>query len=116
MRIYWYWPFAREEDIELARATPGPDDTLTVHALDRPGAPRESTTAGDRPRRPARRRTPDRGLRPLARVPHRHLRRTRRARRDAVRTGGYDVRHVAFLNQYTDIVALRASPADGRRS
>jgi glycosyltransferase involved in cell wall biosynthesis len=30
-----------------------------------------------------------------------------RARRHAVRTGGFDVAHVAFLNQYTDLVALR---------
>jgi glycosyltransferase involved in cell wall biosynthesis len=107
MRIYWYWPFAREEDIELARATPGPGDTLTVHALDRPGAPRESTD-----RVTVRADLPD--VAPAAEGSPRwtasrtwtYLARAR-ARRAAVRTGGFDVAHVAFLNQYTDILELR---------
>jgi len=107
MRIYWYWPFAREEDIELARATPGPNDTLTVHALDRPGAPRESTARvtirADLPDVAARAEGSPRWLASRART---YAARAR-ARRDAVRAGGFDVAHVAFLNQYTDIVELR---------
>ncbi len=107
MRIYWYWPFAREEDIELARATPGPGDTLTVHAIDRPGAPRAST-----PQVTIRADLPDVAPRSegsprwLASRTRTYLARSR-ARRAAVRSGGFDVAHVAFLNQYTDIVELR---------
>jgi glycosyltransferase involved in cell wall biosynthesis len=107
MRIYWYWPFAREEDVELAFATPGPEGTLTVHALDRPGAPRVSTE-----RVTFRAELPDVADQPegsprwawsrLATYAARA-----RARRHAIRTGAYDVAHIAFLNQYTDLVDLR---------
>jgi hypothetical protein len=99
MRIYWYWPFAREEDIELARATPGPADTLTVHALDRPGAPRESTARvtvrADLPDVDA---TQEGSARWLASRARTYVARAR-ARRATVRAGAFDVAHVAFLNQ-----------------
>jgi glycosyltransferase involved in cell wall biosynthesis len=107
MRIYWYWPFAREEDITLARATPGPDDTLTVHALDRPGAPRESTATVT-----IRAELPDVAARSegsarwaVSRVDTYRARAA--ARRRVLRESPFDVAHVAFLNQYTDIVELR---------
>jgi len=107
MRIYWYWPFAREEDIALARATPGPADHLTVHALDRPGAPRESTARVTvRADLPDVAPTVEGSPRWLASRAGTYLARAR-ARRAAVRAGGFDVAHVAFLNQYTDIVELR---------
>ncbi len=106
MRVYWYWPFAREEDFALALATPGPDDHLTLHALDRPGVPRL-----DAGRVVVRADLPD-----VAHLEERSLRwafsrtltyRARaRARRRVVEQGGFDVCHVAFLNQYTDIFDL----------
>ncbi|MGZ4713246.1 MAG: glycosyltransferase family 4 protein [Acidimicrobiia bacterium] len=107
MRIYWYWPFAREEDIELARATPGPDDTLTVHALDRPGAPRE-----DSERVTIRSELPDvadrsEGTARWALSRADTYRRRAALRRAELAPGRYDVAHVAFLNQYTDLVDLR---------
>jgi glycosyltransferase involved in cell wall biosynthesis len=107
MRWYWYWPFAREEDIELARATPGPDDHLTVHALDRPGAPRVSTDRvtfrAELPDVPAR----SEGT--LQWVTSRIATYYRRAaaRQSLVTHGGFDLAHIAFLNQYTDTVELR---------
>ena len=107
MRIYWYWPFAREEDVALAHATPGPDDTLTVHALDRPGAPRESTD-----RVTIRAELPDVAARSegtlrwaASRIAT--YRRRARLRQAALTRDHFDVAHVAFLNQYTDIVDLR---------
>jgi glycosyltransferase involved in cell wall biosynthesis len=107
MRIYWYWPFAREEDIDLARATPGPDDSLTVHALDRPGAPRASTPRVEiRAELPDVERTTEGSARWLASRTRTYVARAR-LRRRAVRTGGFDVAHIAFLNQYTDLVELR---------
>ncbi len=107
MRIYWYWPFAREEDIALAYATPGPDDTLTVHALDRPGAPRASTA-----RVTMRAELPDvdvaaEGSLRWAGSRVATYRARARLRREAVANGAFDVAHVAFLNQYTDIVELQ---------
>ena len=107
MRIYWYWPFAREEDIALAYATPGTNDTLTVHALDRPGAPRES-----RDRVTIRAELPDVGpardgsLRWAASRVNTYVARARMRHR-TVATGAFDIGHVAFLNQYTDIADLR---------
>ncbi len=107
MRIYWYWPFAREEDFELALATPAAGDSLVVHALDRPGAPRTSqgrvTVRVDLPDVST---DPERSLRwALSRTMTYRAR--ARARRDAVRAGDFDVCHVAFLNQYTDVFDLR---------
>ena len=106
MHLYWYWPFAREEDFALALATPGPHDFLTLHALDRPGAPRL-----DAGRVTVRADLPD-----VAPIEERSLRwawsrattyRARaNARRHAVEQGSFDVCHVAFLNQYTDIFDL----------
>jgi glycosyltransferase involved in cell wall biosynthesis len=107
LRWYWYWPFAREEDIELARATPGPDDHLTVHALDRPGAPRESTARvtfrSDLPDVPP---STEGSVRWATSRVTTYARRAA-ARRGAIRTGGFDLAHIAFLNQYTDTVELR---------
>ncbi|HEY7439333.1 MAG TPA: glycosyltransferase family 4 protein [Acidimicrobiia bacterium] len=106
MRIYWYWPFAREEDIALALATPGPDDTLTVSALDRPGAPflrTERVTA--LPELPEVRPVREGSISWILSRAHTYQARARvRSRR--VAGGGFDVCHVAFVNQYTDIVGL----------
>ena len=106
MRIYWYWPFAREEDFALALATPGPDDQLTLHALDRPGVPRESAgrvvVRADLPDVDA---ATERSVRwAISRTATYRAR--ARARRTLVASSDFDVCHVAFLNQYTDIVDL----------
>jgi glycosyltransferase involved in cell wall biosynthesis len=107
MRIYWYWPFARAEDIELARSTPGPDDTLTVHALDRPGAPRDSTErVSIRSVLPDVDGAPDNSLRWARSRVGTYVQRAR-LRRAELASGHYDVCHIAFLNQYTDVVDLR---------
>lgn len=106
MHIYWYWPFAREEDFALALATPGPEDRLTVHALDRPGVPRESSgrvvVRADLPDVDA---ATERSLRWAVSRTATYWARAR-ARRRLVARSDFDVCHVAFLNQYTDIVDL----------
>lgn len=43
MRIYWYFPFARPEELPLARATARADDEITVHVIDREAAPAVSS-------------------------------------------------------------------------
>jgi glycosyltransferase involved in cell wall biosynthesis len=42
MRIYWYWPFARPEELPLACATARAGDEITVHVIDREAAPAAS--------------------------------------------------------------------------
>ena len=107
MQIYWYWPFAREEDIALARATPRTGDTLTVHALDRPGAPRESTEQVTiRAELPDVAPRVDGNLRWASSRVHTYLARAQRRAR-VVGSGQFDVCHIAFLNQYTDLIELR---------
>jgi len=39
VKIYWYWPFARPEELPLACATARCDDEITVQAIDRQEAP-----------------------------------------------------------------------------
>jgi len=39
VKIYWYWPFARPEELPLACATARRDDEITVHVIDREAAP-----------------------------------------------------------------------------
>ncbi len=106
MRLYWYWPFAREEDFALALATPGPHDSLMLHALDRPGVPRldagRVTVRADLPDVTA---VEERSIR-WAVSRSTTYRARARARRLTVQQGRFDVCHVAFLNQYTDIFDL----------
>ncbi len=106
MRIYWYWPFAREEDFALALATPGPDDSLVLHALDRPGVPRldqgRVTIHADLADVDAVR---ERSV-AWARSRVSTYRARANARRQLVAAERFDVAHIAFLNQYTDIVDL----------
>ncbi len=106
MRLYWYWPFAREEDFALALATPGPHDSLMLHALDRPGVPRldagRVTVRADLPDVTA---VEERSIR-WAVSRSTTYRARARARRLTVEQGRFDVCHVAFLNQYTDIFDL----------
>jgi glycosyltransferase involved in cell wall biosynthesis len=106
VRIYWYWPFAREEDVALALATPGRGDTLTVSALDRPGvASLVTASVAITPELPEVdeqvERTPSWAL---SRV--RTYRARSKIREDRVRQGDFDVCHVAFVNQYTDVLDL----------
>ncbi len=112
MRIYWYWPFAREEDVALALATPGGDDSLVVDALDRPGAPRiETDRVIVRARLPEVDGTREGSVR-WAGSRARTYRSRSVMRREAIATGDFDVCHVAFLNQYTDIFDLRRLARD----
>jgi len=42
MRIYWYWPFARPEELPLACATARAGDEIALHVIDREAAPAAS--------------------------------------------------------------------------
>lgn len=108
MELYWYWPFARQEEIALARHVVGPDDRLDVHVLDRPGAP--SSEAGTRLRvirnlpevDHGRRRGPGWGVDRARTYLERH-----RRREEVLRQAHYDLVHLLFINRFTDAAVLR---------
>ena len=117
MRLYWYWPFLRSEDIGLAEAVADDRlDRLVVHTLDRPGVPTASgnprvTLRNDLPEiSPARPGTP-RWVLDRARVY-----RTRRRLRAAEIAGHPDLTHIWFLNRFTDAVDFPRLARTGRSS
>ena len=105
MRVYWYWPFAREEDIGLAPEILRPGDHLTVEVIDRAGSPAVGDRTGWRVAaglpevKPLKARSP-------AWVADRAVNYTRRAaaRRASMRAGGYDLCHLMYLNYFTDAI------------
>ena len=108
MRIYWYWPFARPEDLVLADSIPGPADTIVVHSV-------ESRLTGV-----------ERGEHRCEIVETLHAVREHREhsgawlasraatyvgraadRRRYVERNAFDVCHVVYLNYFTDWWSLR---------
>jgi glycosyltransferase involved in cell wall biosynthesis len=102
VRIYWYWPFAKAEDLSVPNAVPQPGDELVLHTI--PGripdpsvAPNlevRSTLAGVGDER-------ERSLRWAWARSRSYLARSRERYR-TVRDGDFDVCHVMFLNYFTD--------------
>lgn len=110
MRYHWYWPFARPEELGWAAATARPGDSVVVQVIDRPHAP----AAGRRGQVTVVRDLPDveRGVHPLLWAPSRartYLGRAA-ARRDAWRTGDFDLVHLHYLNRFTDSVVPLPTP------
>lgn len=102
MRIYWYWPFARPEELPLACATARDGDSITVHVIDREAAPAASPCE----RVVLRRDLPD-VRRELGRSPawlaSRAATYAERAwRRERAAAGRPDVCHLHYLNRFTD--------------
>lgn len=103
MRLYWYWPFARVEEIALAEAMARTGVELTVDVIDRPGAPPTIDENGLTIRRQlpevgAHRTWSPRWAADRATV---YTRRAMR-RRTALQRGRFDVAHVLFLNPMSD--------------
>ena len=106
IRPYIYWPFAREEDSPLFYAVPQPGDHLTLHAIDRPGTPRSAGNVEVLSTLPDVRAAHSSRLAWAASRANTYL--SRAAQRGAlVRERRFDVVHVAFLNQFTDLADLR---------
>ena len=108
MRIYWYWPFARPEELPLAAATAAPGDDMTVHVIDREGAPSASPSAAVRLQRdlPDVRRDVGAGPAWLASRAGTYAGRAWRRERAEARLGA-DVCHLHYLNRFTDWVLPR---------
>lgn len=109
MKVYWYWPFTREENYPLAERV-GSDQLvheLVVSTIDRPGAWRDQgSTVLIRhdlpPVRPASGRAGwaiDRSTTYVRRAA---------ARRRAVKAVDPDLVHVWYPNPWTDVIDLRA--------
>jgi glycosyltransferase involved in cell wall biosynthesis len=102
VRVYWYWPYLRPEQLPLVDATAEVVGEVVAHTV----ASRISGTDADRARATIERSLPDvgdereRSLRWLwsrgAAYPNRARSRYRRVR------SGFDVAHVVFLNPFTD--------------
>lgn len=104
MRFYWYWPFARSEELEWARATVRPGEEVAVHVIDRTAAPAASshgqvTVVRDLP-------DVDRDAQGVARWAtsraSTYLTRER-LRRARWRSGDFDLVHLHYLNRFTDV-------------
>ena len=106
MRIYWYWPFARPEELTIAPATPREGDHLLVHTLDRASAP--AATSHDKwVLERALPEVSDVGPRVMWAASRTRTYVARSAIRSrAVRTYRPDIAHIMFLNYFTDPVAL----------
>lgn len=108
MKLHWYWPFAREEEISLADHVPRPDDRLTVQVVGRPGSPAPGTRGAieilaDLPEvRPAT----VGSVSWFANRVHTYALRARR-RTEAIARGEPDVLHLLFVNRFTDVPLLR---------
>lgn len=107
MRVYWYWPFLRPEELPLARAFAARRHALTLHLvrgrLPVPADDLGLTVRADlEPAAVQRERSP-------AWLASRALTYPRRARQRAraVESVRPDVAHVVYLNYFTDGVALR---------
>lgn len=110
VRFHWYWPFAREEELDWAIATARPDDTVVVQVIDRVQAP----SAGAYGQVSVVRDLPEikRGVSRLGWLPSRTVTYARRAaaRSTMWRSGSFDLVHLHYLNRFTDAVVPLPSP------
>lgn len=106
IRPYVYWPFAREEDRLLFQAVPQPGDHLTLHTIDRPGTPRSAGNVEVLSTLPDVCAAHSSRVAWAASRARTYLSRAAQ-RRALLRERRFDVVHVAFLNQFTDVADLR---------
>lgn len=110
LRFHWYWPFARAEELEWARATVRPGEQIVVQVLDRDAAPPAQTSSS----LIVRRDLPDvdrtvRGWRwPVSRT---WTYRTRSSvRRRLWAEERFDLVHLHYVNRFTDVTARFPHP------
>lgn len=110
MRILWYWPFARPEELDWARGVVRDGDEIVIQVIDRDGAPPAQSLPPVIVERslPDVRRDVD-GPRWLASRALTYGRRARR-RAKAIESGGFDIVHFHYVNRFTDAVRAPARP------
>jgi glycosyltransferase involved in cell wall biosynthesis len=105
MRFHWYWPFARQEELDWAVATPRAGESVIVEVIDRGEAPVAGahgpvTVVRDLP--DVQRDVGNRVAWAASRV---NTYRVRAAARQAQwRSGDFDLVHLHYLNRFTDAV------------
>lgn len=104
LRFYWYWPFARSEELDWAEATARPGEEVTVHVIDRDAAPatREHgpvTVVRDLPDVDRAARGPGKWASSRAST---YLSRER-LRRARWQSDDFDLVHLHYLNRFTDV-------------
>jgi glycosyltransferase involved in cell wall biosynthesis len=111
MRFHWYWPFARQEELDWAVATPRAGESVMVEVIDRAEAP----VAGQHGPATVIRDLPD-VQRDVANklawaASRANTYRVRAgARRSHWRSGEFDLVHLHYLNRFTDAVLPLAHP------
>jgi glycosyltransferase involved in cell wall biosynthesis len=105
MRFHWYWPFARQEELDWAVATPRDGESVVVEVIDREEAPVAGahgpvTVVRDLP--DVRRNVGNRIGWAASRANTYRARAT--ARRAQWRTGDFDLVHLHYLNRFTDAI------------
>ncbi len=110
MRLHWYWPFVRVEELSMAHAVVNEGDTLTIEAVNRDAAPLAQSSGGVTVVRDL----PDvnRAVGPLRWAPSRAntYRRRARVRAEHWRSDRYDLFHIHYLNRFTDSTAKLPAP------
>jgi glycosyltransferase involved in cell wall biosynthesis len=111
VRFYWYWPFARPEELDLAAATVRPGERVTVQVVDRNGAPEAGTVDAVEVVRdlPDVERADLSTARWLASRTGTYLARER-LRRGMWRSGQFDLVHLHYLNRFTDWISPLPTP------
>ncbi|HEY3831905.1 MAG TPA: glycosyltransferase family 4 protein [Acidimicrobiia bacterium] len=110
MKVYWYWPYIRDELLALARAIPDTgDDEVVVHAMAGRLAGADTSGPGWRVAAtlPAVAPRDEGSMRWAASRATTYLGQAR-ARRTLLRDEPFDVAHVMFLNYFVDAFDLRA--------
>lgn len=111
MTFHWYWPFVRPEEIDWARATVRPNESVLIQAIDRPDAP----PAGIDGPISIVRSLPDvdmsvhRGVAWMM-SRQRTYRARARARRDLWSSSSFDLVHLHYVNRFTDSVSRLPHP------
>jgi glycosyltransferase involved in cell wall biosynthesis len=107
VKAYWYWPYLRSEEYVIAAGVVGDGDRLVVDTTARADDPVVPLGPYDEVRAvlPGVADRSEGTLRWAGSRATTYLRRAR-LRRRAVRTGGFDVAHVMYLNPFTDAFDL----------
>ncbi|CAB4862252.1 unannotated protein [freshwater metagenome] len=110
MKFHWFWPFARSEELDWARSTLRPGETLVTEVIDRAEAPAAGTTHGVTVLRDL----PDvkRSVGRMGWAPSRAATYRERAaiRRRHWKSNEYDLFHLHYVNRFTDTFTRFPTP------
>ena len=111
MHFHWYWPFARQEELDWAIGTPREGESMLVEVIDRPPAPAAGahgpvTVVRDLP---DVERDPGHRLEWLASRANTYWARAN-TRRAHWRSGEFDLVHLHYVNRFTDAVVRFPHP------